>query len=165
MRTSQIIVPVIIVVAMVLAGCQPNGQAMLSDTDRAAIKKTSEQIVALFDAKDYPALVKLYAEDAILFPSNAPNVKGHEAIIRYCQKFPPYSNYRHETQEIEGMGNLVYDLENFSFTLMPPGVPAYQITGRCIWIWQKQADGSWKVWREIANRDHPAPGGTPSGQQ
>ena len=130
---------------------------MLSDTDRAAIKRASEQIVAMLNAKDFSAAVKFYAEDAILFPTNTPNVEGHEAIINYCQKYPPASNYRHETQEIAGMGNLVYDLEKYSITIMPPGVPAYQVTGRCIWIWRKQADGSWKVWREITNRDHPTP--------
>jgi ketosteroid isomerase-like protein len=139
--------------------------AMLSDTDRAAIKRASEQIVAMINAKDFSAAVKFYAEDAILFARNAPNVEGREAIIRYCQKFPPLSNYRHETQEMEGMGNLVYNLEKYSVTLMLPGVPAYQVTARGIWIWKKQADGSWKVWREIFNWDHSAPEGMQTGQQ
>lgn len=167
MRTPQILVPVIIVIAMILVGCQPKGPAVLSDTDRASIKKASEQIVALFDAKDFSALVKFYAEDAILFPANAPAFKGREAILSNIQsniqKFPPFSDHRHETQEIEGMGNLVYNLENCSITVMPPGLPAYRITNRVIWIWQKQADRSWKIWREMYNRDSPAPGVAPSG--
>ena len=128
---------------------------MLSDTDKAAIKRTKEQALVVFNARDFPAYVKLYTEDAIVLPPNAPAVKGREAILSFCKKFSPFSDYRHETQEIEGMGNLVYNLENYSLTVMPPGRPTYRITGRVIWIWQKQADGSWKVWREMYNHDSP----------
>jgi ketosteroid isomerase-like protein len=166
MRISSNIFPVIILVVMVLAGCQPNGQTMLSDTDRAAIKKTSEQAKTLFDARDFPAFVKfLYTEDAIVLPPNKPAIKGHEANISLLQKLPPFSDHRHETLEIEGMGNLVYNLETCSITAMPQGLPAFQVTSRVTWIWKKQADGSWKVWREMYNHDSPAQGEASSKQQ
>lgn len=137
---------------------------MLFDTDKEAIKRTTERCLAVFNARDLPAYVRFYTEDAVIFPQNAPAVKGHEAILSFLQKIPPFSDYRHETQELEGMGNLVYNLETYSATVMPPGLPSFRLTGRVIWIWQKQADESWKVWREMFNSDLPAPEGAPSGQ-
>lgn len=33
-------------------------------------------------------------------------------------------------QELEGMGNLVYNLETYSATVMPPGLPSSRTTPR-----------------------------------
>jgi ketosteroid isomerase-like protein len=169
MNRLRIYVLLIILVTMAATACQPKGPAMLSDADKAAIKKTADQALAMFSAptKDWPAFVKfLYAEDGMALPPNAPPVKGHEAIIGLIQTFPPFSDYRQESLEIEGFGNLAYDLETYSLTSAPPGIAPFKDAGKLIWIWKKQADGSWKVWREMWNSDLPVPGSAaPSGQK
>lgn len=162
MRAFRVCVPLIILVLLAATACQPKGPATLSDADKAAIKKVTEQGLAMFTAptKDNAAYVKFfYTEDAIIFPPNAPAVKGHEAILGFLQTFPSFSDYKQETQEIEGFGDFAYDRETYSVTMMPPGLPAVKDTGRIIWIWRKQADGSWKLWREMWNSDLPATGG------
>jgi ketosteroid isomerase-like protein len=161
MHRARVGVFLIVLVAMAATTCQQNGPAALSDADKAAIKKTADQALALFSrpTKDWPAFVKfLYAADAMVLPPNAPAVKGHEAIIDMVQSFPPFSDYRQEPQEIEGSGNLAYDCQSYSMTFTPPGIPPFTDTGKLVWIWRKQADGSWKLWREIYNSDRPVPG-------
>jgi ketosteroid isomerase-like protein len=151
----------IALLAMAATACQRRGSETLSATDKAAIKKTADQALALFaqPTKDWPAFVKfLYAEDAMVLPPNAPAVTGHEAIIELVRSFPPFSDYRQEPKEIEGLGNLAYDCQSYSMTFTPPGIPAFRDAGKLVWIWKKQADGSWKLWREIYNSDRPAPG-------
>jgi ketosteroid isomerase-like protein len=154
--------PLIILVAMVVIACQPKRPAAFSDADKAAIKKTADQALAMLSAptKDWAAFVKLfYTEDAITLPPNAPAVKGQEAIIAFVQKlFPPVFDYNQELLEIEGFANLAYDLETWSMTTAPPGGQAFTDTGKLIWIWRKQADGSWKVWREMWSSDLPVSG-------
>lgn len=162
MRAFRVWGLLVILVALVAAACQPKGQAVLTDADKAAIKKVTEQGLAMFTAptKDNFAYVKFfYTEDAIIFPPNAPALKGHEAILGLIQALPPMSDYKQETQEIVGFGDFAYDRETYSVTITPPGLPAYKDTGNITWIWRKQADGLWKLWREIWNSDLPAPGG------
>jgi len=151
----------VVLVVVVATACRQRGPSTLSDADKAAIKKTTDQAFALFakPTKDWPAFVKvLYAEDAMVLPPNAPAVKGQEAIIDMVRSFPPFSDYRQEPKEIEGSGNLAYDCQSYSMTFTPPGVPAFKETGKLVWIWKKQADGSWKLWREIYNSDRPVSG-------
>ncbi len=162
MHKFCICVPLIILVAMVVIACQPKGPAALSDADKAAIKKTADQALAMLNAptKDWAAFVKFfYTEDAIALPPNAPAVKGHEAIIAFVQKlFPPVFDYKQDLLEIEEFGDLAYDLESWSMSITPPEGQAVTDTGKLIWIWRKQANGSWKVWREMWSSDLPAPG-------
>jgi len=159
MRAFRFFVPLVFIVALAAAGYQQKGQGVLSDADRTAIKKTAEQGLAMFTAatKDNQAYVRFfYTKDAIILPPNAPPVKGHTAILEFLQTFPAFSDYKQETQEIEGFGDFAYDRETYSVTMMPPGLPAIKDSGNIIWIWKKQTDGSWKLWREMWSSDFPA---------
>jgi ketosteroid isomerase-like protein len=164
MLRFRVCVPLIILVAMVAIACQPKGPAALTDADKAAIKKTADQGLAMLTAptKDWAGFIKfLYTEDAMILPPNAPAVQGQEAIIAFVQKlFPPVFDYKQQLVEIAGFGNFAYDLETWSMTITPPEGQAATDTGRLIWIWQKQANGSWKLWREMWSSDLPAPGST-----
>jgi ketosteroid isomerase-like protein len=108
--------------------------------------------------KDWSVFGKLlYAEDAVAFLSNAPALKGREAILALLQTFPPILDYRQTRLEFEGFGQFAFDLEEWSMTFKLPGAATSTDTGRLVWIWRKQADGSWKVWREMSSSDVPAP--------
>lgn len=140
--------------------CQPKGPAAFSNADQAAIQKTVAQVIAMFSSptKDWSAFGKLlYAEDAEAFLPNAPAIKGREAIVALLQTFPPVLDYRQTRLEFEGFGQFVYDLEKWSMTSKLSGASTVTDTGRLIWIWRKQTDGSWKVWREMSSSDVAAP--------
>ncbi len=140
--------------------CQSKGPATLSNADQAAIKKTADQAISMFGSptKDWSVFGKLlYAEDAVAFLSNAPALKGREAILALLQTFPPILDYRQTRLEFEGFGDFAYDLEEWSMTSKLSGAGTSTDTGRLVWIWRKQADGSWKVWREMSSSDVAAP--------
>lgn len=140
--------------------CQSEGPATLSNADQAAIKRTADQAISMFGSptKDWSAFGKLlYAEDAEAFLPNAPALKGREAIVALLQAFPPILDYKQTRRELEGFGNFAYDLEEWSITTKLPGSATSTDTGRLIWIWRKQANGLWKVWREMSSSDLAAP--------
>jgi len=153
------IVPLVLLLCFTFA-CQPKGLATLSDADQAAIKKTADQAIAMFGSptKDLSVLGNLlYAEDAVAFLPNAPALKGREAIVALLQTFPPILDYRQTRLEFEGFGQFAYDLEEWSMTSKISGEGTSTDTGRLVWIWRKQADGSWRVWREMSSSDVAAP--------
>ena len=159
MKKLLCIVPLVLLLCFTFA-CQPKGLATLSSADQAAIKKTADQAISMFGSptKDLSVLGNLlYAEDAVAFLPNAPALKGREAIVALLQTFPPILDYRQTRLEFEGFGQFAYDLEEWSMTSKLSGAATSTDTGRLVWIWRKQTDGSWKVWREMSSSDSAAP--------
>ncbi|MCX5911845.1 MAG: DUF4440 domain-containing protein [Deltaproteobacteria bacterium] len=158
MKKYLCVVPLVLLLGATFA-CQSKGPGTLSNADQAAIKKTADQAISMFGSptKDWSVVGKLYAEDAVAFLSNAPAIKGREAILALLQTFPPILEYRQTRLEFEGFGQFAYDLEEWSMTFKVSGAATSTDTGRLVWIWRKQTDGSWKVWREMSSSDIAAP--------
>ena len=138
-----------------------SAQGSLSDADKAAIKKVTEDAVALANAptKDWPAYVQAYyAPDATVLPPNAAAVKGNEALIAFFASFPPLSNVVFEQVEVDGAGGLAYVWGTYSIDMLPPGTESpINDSGKFVEIWRKQKDGSWRVTLDIFNSDLPLP--------
>jgi ketosteroid isomerase-like protein len=55
---------------------------------------------------------------------------------------------------------LAYVYGKYSWVLMIPGQPQAPDSGKYIEVWRKQANGNWKIIRDVFNSDVPLP--TPS---
>lgn len=163
MKTSIIISRglFIILITLVLNACQSNKPANTTDADETAIRKVAEESLAIFTKinKDKASeFVRfLYAEDAIIFPPNAMPIKGIDSITRFLQTYPPMTDYKQELNEIVVFGDYAYLWETWSVTLPLTEQTSYKDSGTIFWIWHKQIDESWKLWREIWHSDIPVP--------
>jgi len=138
-------------------GCQPKQTtAALSETDRRAIRQALEGFIMNAQAtpRDDKASAAYYEESAILVAPNHAPVEGRTAIEAFLSAFPPFSNYQLHVLELEGRGDLAYERGTNSMTLMIPKARPAEWRSNYLVIWHKQADGSWKVSREIFT---PAP--------
>jgi uncharacterized protein (TIGR02246 family) len=104
-----------------------------------------------------------YAEDATVMPPNGPAVKGRDAIIAFLETYPPITEMKMVLQQVDGSGELAYDVETYTSMVTPPGRAATADTGKLVWVWQKQDDGAWRVLVEIWNSSRSA--GTPSPEE
>lgn len=150
---------VVVLLAVVAAGCQP--AATLTEQDKAAIRKVTEEAVKIVNSPemDHAAYVKaFYTEDAEWLAPNMPPVKGAAAIVQTLQAFPRITDFKAEAVSIEGSGGLACERGNYTMTLNPPGAPPVIDRGKYIEIWKKQADGSWKVAYDSFSSDLPLPG-------
>jgi uncharacterized protein (TIGR02246 family) len=139
-------------------GCQaPQGPAGLSEADRTAIRQVDENLVKLANAQDSKGAVALYADDATVLPPNQAALEGRAAIQAWMEAPRPVSNFQMKSLEIEGRGDLAYDRGTYSVTVTPAGAAPIQNRGKYLTIYRKQADGSWKVQRDIWNSDLPLP--------
>jgi ketosteroid isomerase-like protein len=134
-------------------GCQR--PAALSEADRTAIRQADANDMKLMNAKDWKGDAALLSEDAIEMPPNQAAVQGKADIQAWEEAFPPFSNFREQSLEIEGQGDLAYDRGTYSMTLTPAGAAPIEDRGKYLTIWRKQADGSWKVLRAMYNSDVP----------
>jgi ketosteroid isomerase-like protein len=144
------------VMCLVLSvGCQ--GPVGLSEADQTAIRQGVENYAKVANAKDWKAVAALYAEDATRLPPNQAAVQGRAAIQMWGEVFPPFSDFQLQILELEGRGDLAYCRGTYSMTVAPAGAAPIEDRGKYMDIWRKQADGSWKILRDVWNSDLPLP--------
>ena len=157
-KTCVLVMVILLIATLCFHGCAPDS---LSDADKTAIKKVTEEALALANAptKDWAAYVDTYyAPGAAVLPPNSATIKGQEAIISFFAAFPPLSNLKFEQIEVDGAGGLAYVWGTYSFDMLPPGTESpINDSGKFIEIWRKQENGSWRVTLDIFNSDLSLP--------
>ena len=156
--------------AVPVTACTPAAApppADLSDADRAAIEKVADDAVAIMNSPtpDLEAYTTTYyAPDAVVMPPNGPVVTGGAAITAFLESFPPISNFQFSLVHVEGTPDMAWVQGTYGMTTTPEGSTPVNDTGKYIEIWKKQADGTWKVVRDIFNSDLPAAPASEGGQ-
>lgn len=159
-----ILIPSAVALALSVAACDrstapadsnaaPSAEA--SATDAEAVKTAFAAFNAAIVAKDVPAVRAQYARDALMIlPGQAP-FKGVDAIMKDYEGFvaDPAGKYvpGEETTEVSSGGDLAYGQVEYQVTFTNPATKAVETASRYnITVYKKQADGSWKVIRDIS---------------
>ena len=132
--------------ALLMTACGSRNAA-LTDADRDAIRTASRKYVAADDARDADGMMQLVAEGAVYMPSNSQPLTGREAI-RSLFKLHPWDKITETPAEIEGRPD--FAIVRGAYTSTVQGRP---FAGYYIEVWQKQADGAWKITRKVWNTD------------
>ena len=134
--------------------------------DVAAVKQSIEEANARFlDALskgDVPTAGNNYAEDAVVMMPNMPAWQGKSAIVDGFTGFLgeyKLSNGKPTTTDVMIAGDLAIETGTFEWTITPKKGAAVTDKGKYLTVWKKQADGTWKIIRDINNSDLAAPTG------
>ena len=149
MENRLILILGIVMSLIFSVGCQ--GTAGLAEADRTTIRQADENYAK------FKGVAGLYTEDAILMPPSQAAVQGRAAIMASWEGLPPISNFQLQVLEVEGRADLAYSRETYSIALSPTAAAPDEDHGKILAIWRTQADGSWKVLRDIWNSDLPLP--------
>lgn len=127
--------------------------------DEQTIRQADSEWVKAAAAKELERTLSYWADDASVFPPNAPAVTGKEAIRAYVSQgfaTPGFSITWETTKvEVSRAGDLAYAIGTNEFRMNDPkGKPVVQ-RGKGITVWKKQLDGSWKCIVDIWNSDPP----------
>lgn len=137
----------------------PGAGSVLTDLDRAAIFKTDSLFEIAANSGSPDSVTRVYAEDASLMPPNVPVVTGREPIRQYWGRVMDQQNLHFEidTDELEGRGDLAYLRGHFKLTASPKakGAAAMSDQGKFVQVFQRQADGGWRIVIDIYNSDLP----------
>ena len=154
--TTRLAAPLLL--TWTLAGCAP---AAAPDTaaDVAAIGRLRSDYVAAVQAADAARIAGLYTADGVAMPANEGAVTGREAIQAHEQGLMSQFTVglTLTSAETKVTGNWAFDRGQFQLTLTPKAAGGAAITdhGKYLVVLEKQADGAWKVAREISNSDMP----------
>ena len=147
-----------------LAGCAqqapaptppPDTRAADEATIHAAVKEWS----ASAQAKDEEKFSSVYAEDATVMMEGAPDVTGKAAIreaIGGMMQDPNFAlSFAANKVVVARAGDLAYETGTYSMTMSDAKKKPSTNSGNYVVVWQKQADGAWKVVVDAPVSDPP----------
>jgi len=144
-----------------LSGCnQQATQAPPADTraaDEAAVRAASAEWAKVAAAKDLEKTLSYYADDASMFPPNAPVVTGPEARRKmWTTLFAPaervFSNAATKVEAARS-GDLAYETGTFEESFKDAKGGPVKVVGKYVVVWKKQPGGQWKAIIDIFNTD------------
>ncbi len=151
--------------ALAAASCSPapntSKPATTTEQDVAAIGRVRDAYVAGWKAGSAGDIAAIYTSDALAFPANQSTVTGHDAIMKFNAdffgQFTP-NDITLTPEETTVMGDWAFDRGTYHVMVTPKsGAAPVTEEGRYLELLQRQADGSWKVARDIDNTIRPTP--------
>ena len=151
----------------VVAGCAAGGTAhstsgraaagSSSAADSAAIHEAARQFSAAYVRGDAAAMMTHYTDDAVIFPQGMPAVSERAAIQRYWT-LPPNRRitlHRSTPTRIEVHGDVAHDHGTFEIAGETDGKAWGPEHGKYVIVWQRGADGRWRMQLDIWNGSGP----------
>jgi len=122
-----------------------------------AINATSEEFAKAIDSKDLDKVLPYYTNDAVLFVPSGPAAVGKDALRKAWQGFlaAPASKIDVSgiTIDVAESGDLAYERGSFTSTSKDAKGKTVTSTGKLVDIWEKQADGTWKMAADLNASD------------
>lgn len=152
---------------LTLAGCaQPQAPPPPPpDTraaDEAAIHAAVKEWSASAQAKDADKFCSFYAEDGVIMLEDAPDISGKAAIregMGGMMQDPNFAlSFAADKVVVARSGDLAYETGTYAMTLSDAKKQPSTEKGNYLVVWQKQADGVWKVVRDVPVSDPPGGG-------
>jgi uncharacterized protein (TIGR02246 family) len=142
--------------ALALAACgtQPDQSA-----EKARLMQTSRDWSRAAAAGNVDAILNYWAEDAIVIPGGAPELRGKAQIRAFIEQSFKLRGFHIEWEPIEASlsadGSMGYLIERTRMTMTgPDGTPVVESL-RGVTVWRRQEDGSWKNVVDISNAPPP----------
>jgi uncharacterized protein (TIGR02246 family) len=129
--------------------------------DEAALRALIGEWSAAAQAKDVAKFTSFYAQDAVVMLAAAPDIAGLPAIqegIGHMMQDPAFAlSFEADKVVVARSGDLAYETGSYSMTMTGAGKKAATEKGHYVVVWQKQADGAWKVVVDTPVSDPPEP--------
>jgi len=151
------ILPLMLVAAAACAPAEP--KATTSGPDVEAIRTWLEQVTAAVNAGSTEGILALYANDAVFSPPDAPPLDVDQLRSSY-DTLLTQNTFQFTTAPLDVVvsGDLAVLRASYEETVTPKGEgDSVHNTGSWLIVLRKQADGSWKLWRDMWSVMAPPP--------
>ncbi|MFQ5664365.1 MAG: YybH family protein [Terriglobia bacterium] len=129
------------------------------EAERAALRDTERRAATAANQKEVEGWLAVFAEDASMFPPNAPIVTGKQALREWGRAWMATPGFAFALQpdkvEVSRAADLGYTLGTYQITMNDPHGNPLTERGKYVTVWKKQPDDSWKVVADIGNPNQP----------
>jgi uncharacterized protein (TIGR02246 family) len=138
-----------------LAGCGADKVDTASEAEM--LMATSREWSRVSSTQDVDAILRYFAEDAVIMLPGQPTVRGKAAIRDYLERTSKIPGFKIRWEPLEAKislsGDMGYLIERTQVTMNgPDGQPVTERL-KALSVWRKQPDGSWKAAIDISNPD------------
>jgi uncharacterized protein (TIGR02246 family) len=147
------------VLVAVMAACTNTPPPPASeDADRRAISELVANENAGFTSSNVNELLKLYTDDVVMMPPGEPPIQGKAKLRPWLEKLFSQVRMGSTTVSEDLRINGAWAVERLvlhSTTTPVAGGTAVVESGKVLHVYQRQADGSWRIAQDIWNTDGP----------
>src|SRR6266849_10430730 len=126
-----------------------------------ALRDLDAQWSAAAGAKDLEKTVSYYSKDAVVLPPNASAATTKDAIRKIWQDLLASPglviSWKATKVEVARSGDIGFVSGTYELTMNDASGKPVPDHGKYVEVWEKQADGKWKVVADIWNSDLPLP--------
>jgi uncharacterized protein (TIGR02246 family) len=123
---------------------------------RSAIDAANQKWLAAMLAGDVTGAIGNYADNAVVMMPMTAAWNGRAAIeagMTEMMAMLKVNDAKASTVDVMTGGDLAIETGTFTMTTTMKGAKAATETGKYLTVWQRQADGAWKIIRDINNGD------------
>ena len=165
-----------VAMVMALAACAKTDQGAATQqgapaTDAAAVRTAIESnnaaFIAAMEKGDSVTVASFYDPNGMVMPHGMNASAGPGEIRKMfggLLSSMKIQNMKLQVSDVVASGDLAIETGHYEWTMVPPQGKAVTETGKYVVAWRKQADGSWKLFRDIFNQDAPPPPSKPAGK-
>jgi len=158
-------------VLLLAAACAPKGETAVNDSaataappavDVAAVRQAIDQANAkasdAFQRGDTAVVFSMYDNDIAVLMAGQPTMRGKAEVTSGLAKMfagTKFSDVKFNASTVDVGGDYAIETGTYEMTTTEAGKKPVPDKGKYLTVWKKQADGSWKVYRDMPNSDGP----------
>lgn len=157
--TLLVLVPLILVPAPAVAQQAETSTRGPAD-DVETLRERGRTWVEAARREDAAALARLYTSDAVFMPPGRPELAGRAKIRSLFQtQFERFeADYEFEIREIVVSGDWAFRRGAYTVRATLPDGSERTVRDKFLDVWRREADGRWRIARDIWNRNSPRGG-------
>ena len=142
-------------------GLVPMTMILAAGADEKAVRDADDQWSKVAESKDLDKTVAFYADDAVIMPPNQAAVTTKDGIRNLWKGFLDGLqgiSWKTTRVEVAKSGDMAVLTGTYEMAMKDGS----KDKGKYCEVWEKKADGKWKVGTDMFSSDLPAPGSSPS---
>lgn len=141
---------------VLLAGCtsgNPNSDINSGDAEKF-INRSNANFVAAAGRGDVDAMMKMYADDAVLLPPNEPIRRGSKSLREFWSGFLGLGkvDVTLVADDVMQSCDMATEIGTYKLSIAPPNGAPIADTGKYVVTWRK-SNGRWRAVADIFNSD------------
>ncbi|HVE71228.1 MAG TPA: DUF4440 domain-containing protein [Thermoanaerobaculia bacterium] len=125
---------------------------------RTQIEQTNVRFSDAFNRGDMAALAAMYDTGAVVLAPNAPPMRGRQNIeaLWTGARQQGFKTLNLTVNSVEVVGSHAIELGSYTLVIQPQGQGEMTDRGKYMVLWRRQADGTWKLYRDMFNTSMPS---------
>jgi len=120
----------------------------------AEVRAASQAYLAALRRLDHDSASSFWAEEALLMPSGGSDLVGNEGVTAMMSENYPKIRFVEVdilSSEVRVCGDLAFEVAHYDERLGAPDGSDLELSGRYLFVWQREPSGVWKILRGMYN--------------